>query len=96
MTIFGVVGGPLLGIFTLGMLIESANQTGAITGILSSLGITLWIAFGQPRPKAPTLPVSTDGCDTRSLINYTFNATVPVTELLRSAEYVQLIFNMHI
>ncbi|OXU26138.1 hypothetical protein TSAR_003324 [Trichomalopsis sarcophagae] len=84
LTIFGVVGGPLLGIFTLGMLIESANQTGAITGLFSSLGITLWIAFGQPRPKPLTLPVSIDGCDTRSLAYTTFNASVPVTELLIS------------
>lgn len=92
LTIFGAVGGPLLGIFTLGMLTESANQAGAVTGVLSSLAFTLWIAFGQPRPRVTTLPTSTLGCDTSSIIKDIFNATIPVTELLVSTKYVILYF----
>lgn len=87
LTIFGAVGGPLLGIFTLGMLVESANQTGAVTGALISLGFTLWMAFGQPRPIPPSLSVSVQGCVIKSSILDIFNAT-PVTELLTSATYV--------
>ncbi|KAJ8687394.1 hypothetical protein QAD02_023188 [Eretmocerus hayati] len=67
LTIFGVVGGPLLGIFTLGMLTESTNQTGAVTGLLSSLVFMLWIAFGQPRPMTVSLPTSIDGCPIETL-----------------------------
>ena len=83
-----MVGGPLLGIFTLGMLFEAANQTGAVIGTLTSLMFTLWIGFGQPRPMAPTLPVSTEGCSTRSLIEHTFNTSQPVTDLLINPKYV--------
>lgn len=63
LTIFGVIGGPLLGLFTLGMMTESGNQKGAIIGLISSLVFFLWIGFGQPRPVPATLPVRVDGCN---------------------------------
>nr|XP_012135725.1 PREDICTED: putative sodium-dependent multivitamin transporter isoform X2 [Megachile rotundata]XP_012135726.1 PREDICTED: putative sodium-dependent multivitamin transporter isoform X2 [Megachile rotundata]XP_012135728.1 PREDICTED: putative sodium-dependent multivitamin transporter isoform X2 [Megachile rotundata]XP_012135729.1 PREDICTED: putative sodium-dependent multivitamin transporter isoform X2 [Megachile rotundata] len=62
LTIFGVVGGPLLGLFTLGMLTETANEIGSVTGATISLVLLFWIAFGQPRPIPPTLPTSDIGC----------------------------------
>ncbi|XP_046741740.1 putative sodium-dependent multivitamin transporter isoform X2 [Diprion similis] len=73
LTIFGVVGGPLLGMFTLGMFTESATQRGAITGTLVALIFCLWIGFGQPRPSAPRLSTTDAGCNA----NYTgiLNAT---------------------
>ena len=83
LTIFGVVGGPLLGIFTLGMLCESASQRGAITGVLTALIISFWIAFGQPRPAPQTLPVSTFGCDTRDLIYNTLSMLQNASALTR-------------
>lgn len=63
LTIFGVVGGPILGLFTLGMFTESATQRGVVTGILISFAFCLWIGFGQPKPASPTLPVSIAGCN---------------------------------
>ena len=57
LTIFGVVGGPLLGLFTLGMITESATEVGSVTGATASLAFLFWIAFGQPRPSPPILPV---------------------------------------
>ncbi|XP_012224692.2 putative sodium-dependent multivitamin transporter [Linepithema humile] len=62
LTIFGVVGGPMLGLYTLGMFLPSCNQKGAIIGFISSLMFSLWMGFGQPKPPIPRLSVSTDGC----------------------------------
>ena len=57
-----MVGGPLLGLFTLGMCVPAANTTGAISGFVSSLFLLIWISFGQPRPKVSHLTLSTDQC----------------------------------
>ncbi|XP_014469743.1 PREDICTED: putative sodium-dependent multivitamin transporter isoform X2 [Dinoponera quadriceps] len=71
LTIFGVVGGPLLGVFTLGMGTESAREGGALAGSLTSLALLFWTAFGQPRPIPPSLPKSVEGCITSEFVNAT-------------------------
>merc|ERR1719433_234450 len=63
LTIFGVVGGPLLGLFTLGMMTMRANQKGALFGFILSLAFLFWIGFGQPKPSIQPLPVSINGTD---------------------------------
>ncbi|KAI8125001.1 putative sodium-dependent multivitamin transporter [Lucilia cuprina] len=62
LTIFGVVGGPLLAVFTLGMCTTRANQRGVIAGLLCGLCFAFWIGFGGPKPPPPSLPLSDDGC----------------------------------
>lgn len=62
LTIFGVVGGPLLGIFTLGMFTLTANEKGSIVGLLSGLSLGLWMGFG-PKPPPQRLPTSIEGCE---------------------------------
>ncbi|XP_030378949.1 putative sodium-dependent multivitamin transporter [Scaptodrosophila lebanonensis] len=62
LSIFGIVGGPLLGLFTLGMYVTSANEKGAVAGMLVSLVFSFWIGFGQPKPPIPSLDMSTSGC----------------------------------
>ncbi|KAH0953399.1 hypothetical protein HN011_005869 [Eciton burchellii] len=84
LTIFGVVGGPLLGVFTLGMGTEMATEGGAITGALTALSFLFWIAFGQPRPMPPTLPRSIEGCDANNLMNMTISMTRNVTNFSKS------------
>uniref|UniRef100_A0A336M4V5 CSON009897 protein n=1 Tax=Culicoides sonorensis TaxID=179676 RepID=A0A336M4V5_CULSO len=56
LTIFGVIGGPLFGLFTLGMCTVRGNQRGAICGVLLGLAFTAWIGFGGPKPIPPSLP----------------------------------------
>ncbi|XP_071873914.1 putative sodium-dependent multivitamin transporter isoform X1 [Bombus fervidus] len=67
LTIFGVVGGPLLGLFTLGMLTETASETGSVIGAIVSLAFLFWVAFGQPRPIPETLPVTNSGCSNATI-----------------------------
>lgn len=50
LTIFGVVGGPLLALFTLGMSTIKANENGSIIGLFSGIIISMWIGFGRPKP----------------------------------------------
>lgn len=66
--ISGAITGPILGIFTLGMFVERANETGAIVGTVSALMTCLWAAFGEPKPPTPALPLSVDGCENATLL----------------------------
>lgn len=50
LTIFGVVGGPLLGLFTLGMSMQKANEKGSVVGLFTGIIISMWIGFGKPKP----------------------------------------------
>ncbi|KAI8424261.1 hypothetical protein MSG28_002825 [Choristoneura fumiferana] len=63
LTIFGAVGGPLLGVFTLGMFTTFANENGVSAALLSGMAVTMWINFGGPRPPTVKLPVSVDSCE---------------------------------
>nr|XP_022913671.1 putative sodium-dependent multivitamin transporter isoform X1 [Onthophagus taurus]XP_022913672.1 putative sodium-dependent multivitamin transporter isoform X1 [Onthophagus taurus]XP_022913673.1 putative sodium-dependent multivitamin transporter isoform X1 [Onthophagus taurus] len=76
LTIFGVVGGPLLGLFTLGMFTTIPNQRGALTGLFVGLSLALWMAFGGPKPPPPKLPVSTSGCEDGVLRNITTSTSI--------------------
>uniref|UniRef100_A0A8C5MD14 Sodium-dependent multivitamin transporter n=1 Tax=Leptobrachium leishanense TaxID=445787 RepID=A0A8C5MD14_9ANUR len=46
-SIFGMVGGPLLGLFCLGFFFPFTNSTGAITGLVVGLGMAFWIGIGS-------------------------------------------------
>nr|XP_020511295.1 sodium/iodide cotransporter-like [Labrus bergylta]XP_020511301.1 sodium/iodide cotransporter-like [Labrus bergylta] len=46
-TVMGVVSGPLLGVFILGMFIPAANRLGAFSGILVGFCVSLWLAVGS-------------------------------------------------
>ncbi|KAF3704970.1 Sodium-coupled monocarboxylate transporter 1 Electrogenic sodium monocarboxylate cotransporter [Channa argus] len=67
-SIFGIIGGPLLGMFTLGILCPFANSKGALSGLISGLVISLWVSIGAqmyPPPLEMTRPLllTTEGCN---------------------------------
>lgn len=62
LVLFGVVGGPLLGLFTLGMCTETANQWGVIPSLLIGIAISTWIGFGPKPPPDRQLEFSTENC----------------------------------
>ncbi|XP_072511801.1 sodium-coupled monocarboxylate transporter 1-like isoform X1 [Notamacropus eugenii] len=60
LSIFGMIGGPLLGLFTLGILNPFANSLGSFIGLIAGFTISLWIGIGAhiyPPPPERTLPL---------------------------------------
>ena len=55
MSLFGMLGGPLLGTFTLGMIFPWANTYGAFAGLATSLPFIFWIGIGASIVKPPQL-----------------------------------------
>ncbi|GFN86214.1 sodium-coupled monocarboxylate transporter 1-like [Plakobranchus ocellatus] len=62
-TVFGILNGPLLGVFTLGMFYPWANKKGAFVGTTVALGFLLWVGFGAFANgiRTPLSPLSTRG-----------------------------------
>lgn len=91
LTIFGVVGGPLLGLFTLGMFTTFANEKGALAGLATGMSFSMWMAFGGPKPPLPKLPVTNAGCTLASgYFNGTFANTCPQTPVYEPSDYFWL------
>uniref|UniRef100_A0A8D2Q1C3 Solute carrier family 5 member 8 n=1 Tax=Varanus komodoensis TaxID=61221 RepID=A0A8D2Q1C3_VARKO len=67
LSVFGIIGGPLLGIFSLGILLPFANAKGAFSGLLCGFFCVMWIGIGSQKYPPPPhrtlpLPLSTEGC----------------------------------
>nr|XP_046235616.1 sodium-coupled monocarboxylate transporter 1-like [Scatophagus argus] len=85
-SIFGVIGGPLLGLFLMGILCPFANSKGALSGLVSGLVVSLWVGIGAqiyPPPPALTRPLSltTEGCNFTAADGLNWTATVPPTQI---------------
>uniref|UniRef100_A0A8C0L4A0 Solute carrier family 5 member 12 n=1 Tax=Canis lupus dingo TaxID=286419 RepID=A0A8C0L4A0_CANLU len=67
LSIHGMCGGPMLGLFSLGILFPFVNWKGALGGLLTGITLSFWVAIGAfiyPAPDSKTwpLPLSTDHC----------------------------------
>lgn len=69
MAIHGATGGPILGLFTMGMFMESVEEIGAITGTVVAIITSMIMAF-SPKPPITYLPMLTNGCANNSTIHY--------------------------
>uniref|UniRef100_H0XII6 Sodium-coupled monocarboxylate transporter 1 n=1 Tax=Otolemur garnettii TaxID=30611 RepID=H0XII6_OTOGA len=71
LSIFGMIGGPLLGMFSLGILVPFANSIGALAGLMSGFAVSLWVGIGaQLYPPCSermlVLHLETYGCNSSS------------------------------
>ncbi|XP_073507569.1 sodium-coupled monocarboxylate transporter 1 isoform X1 [Phyllobates terribilis] len=89
LSIFGMVGGPLLGLFSLGILFPFVNSLGAIVGLLVGFTVSLWVGIGaQIYPPLPIRslpkPLSIEGCNFSTIdTNWTLTTALPtVTDLM--------------
>nr|XP_034311781.1 sodium-coupled monocarboxylate transporter 1 [Crassostrea gigas]XP_034311782.1 sodium-coupled monocarboxylate transporter 1 [Crassostrea gigas]XP_034311783.1 sodium-coupled monocarboxylate transporter 1 [Crassostrea gigas]XP_034311784.1 sodium-coupled monocarboxylate transporter 1 [Crassostrea gigas] len=65
LSLFGMIGGPLLGLFILGMMFPWANKWGAYTGLLLGLVFMFWIGVGAQiyPPHNPKSAINITGCN---------------------------------
>ncbi|XP_060038308.1 sodium/iodide cotransporter [Erinaceus europaeus] len=66
-TVMGVISGPLLGAFILGMFLPACNTPGVLSGLAAGLVLSLWVSVGASLypPSAQSmgvLPASITGC----------------------------------
>ncbi|KAA8580000.1 sodium-coupled monocarboxylate transporter 1 [Etheostoma spectabile] len=86
-SIFGIIGGPLLAVFTLGILCPFANSKGALSGLVSGLGVALWVGIGAqiyPPPPEMSRPLSltTEGCNLTTTDRFNWTSTALPTQPL--------------
>lgn len=64
LSIFGMVGGPLLGLFLNGIFMPWINSAGAFCGLVSSAALTFWVGIGSSYvlPVPPIKKVSASIC----------------------------------
>ncbi|KAK2835376.1 hypothetical protein Q5P01_015860 [Channa striata] len=85
-TVMGVVSGPLLGVFILGMFVPATNRVGVFAGILAGFCVSLWLAVGStfypPSEKIMgVLPSYTSDCQHNITLNSSTNLDLQSSQL---------------
>ncbi|GAB6024590.1 hypothetical protein CHUAL_009738 [Chamberlinius hualienensis] len=85
--IFGITYGPILTIFTIGMLFPCINFKAAIVGFAASLLLPWWACVGNlvTSPTLPQAPLTTEGCY-NSNITLTNNSTIDQLSVMSNLE----------
>jgi sodium-coupled monocarboxylate transporter 8/12 len=65
--IISLIGGPLIGLFLLGMLTSRTTARGALVGWISGVAMTLWICFGT---RVSFLWYAMTGCLATMIVGY--------------------------
>ncbi|XP_062591301.1 sodium-coupled monocarboxylate transporter 1-like [Saccostrea cucullata] len=101
LSLFGMIGGPLLGLFILGMMFPWSNKWGAYCGLFLGLIFMFWIGVGAQiyKPYNPKAPTGISGCNwnltttlspaTVSLLNKTLsNAATTTSSYFNTTELI--------
>uniref|UniRef100_A0A3Q0RP70 Solute carrier family 5 member 8, like n=1 Tax=Amphilophus citrinellus TaxID=61819 RepID=A0A3Q0RP70_AMPCI len=85
LSIFGMISGPLLGLYLLGMFFRTPNSIGGLVGMIIGLVLTLWVGIGgqiYPPTAENTnpLPLTTAGCN--NTIGQNYATVTPWTSLV--------------
>ncbi|XP_071942386.1 sodium-coupled monocarboxylate transporter 1-like [Antedon mediterranea] len=88
LSLLGVVGGPLLGVFSLGLFFPCSNKWGGLVGLLSGFAMCIWISVGTyfNPPTNPALPTSTEGCYETQNVTYTTWQPITLTDTIVTEE----------
>ncbi|CAC5405778.1 SLC5A6 [Mytilus coruscus] len=86
LSIFGMVGGPLLALFVMALFFPCINSLGATIGMICSLIFSFWLAIGtiasRPSPPPYSCPVDTNATLTNFTTHWTTNYTISTTTAL--------------
>ena len=87
----GMVGGPTIGFYTIGIFMPFISEMPAVMGLVSGLGVSVWVFAGQQQfPPGPvwTRPMeqTVELCDHDSL-SMSSNHTISTTEHVLDHEY---------
>lgn len=96
-SVFGVVGGPVVGAFCLGMFTRRAHSRGVYIGLLLGFIVGLWIGIGAKLypPPAAKAPFSTEKCEimpTNSTIMMNSTSTPPPVKEYEGLAFYRLSF----
>ncbi|XP_007434847.1 sodium-coupled monocarboxylate transporter 2 [Python bivittatus] len=92
LSIHGMCGGPMLGLFLLGIVFPCTNWKGAFGGLTTGLTLSFWVgigAFVYPAPPSKTLPLylSTAGCNSTDMVVPIVPTLLPERPYLADAWY---------
>jgi sodium-coupled monocarboxylate transporter 8/12 len=86
--VIGLIGGPLVGLFLLGILVPRSTARGALIGWLGGLAMTLWVCFGT---NISFLWYAMTGCLTTMAVGYIVSLFERPPELRRKIGPVEQI-----
>ncbi|XP_052222776.1 sodium-dependent multivitamin transporter-like isoform X2 [Dreissena polymorpha] len=83
-SVLGMAGGPLLGLFLMGMFMPCVNSKGAVSGLVVSTIVIFWIVIGSYIYQAPQpeLSLTTSGCVTSPVAHLLSDYRVNELDLL--------------
>ncbi|GIY25711.1 sodium-coupled monocarboxylate transporter 2 [Caerostris darwini] len=97
LSITGALGGPILGIYTLGMFFPWPSAFAALTGLVSGLGVCIWICIGSILYKKPleTASFSVESCqDLYYNVTQSFQNMTSSTSIVVDKDYVLPLYRL--